>query len=172
MANAPGQYPNFHTFGCFCFAGCAAGAVIPVFAAPFELLKLKAQLAGKMARDSGKTDPSKIKTGTWGPALDMARERGILSLWKGFGYHLTRDTIGTAIYFSVYEAIKQTLANGRGNDPTDPRASMLAGALCGMASWIIVRNYLPLICRVYTDHHLDLPTRRRQDAISEAVPLR
>lgn len=138
MANARGQYPNLHTFSCFFFSGCAAGAIIPAFAAPFELLKLKAQLAGKMARDSGKTNPANVKTGTWGPALAMARERGVLSLWKGFGYHLARDTIGTAIYFSVYEAIKQTLANARGNDPTDRRASMFAGGLCGMASWVIV----------------------------------
>ncbi|KAL1296879.1 hypothetical protein AAFC00_004494 [Neodothiora populina] len=139
MANAPGQYPNIHTFGCFFFAGCAAGAVIPAFAAPFELLKLKSQLAGKMARDSNaKAGSAKFKTGTWGPALDMIRERGVFSLWKGFGYHLARDTLGTAIYFSVYEAIKQTLANARGNDPTDRRASMLAGGFCGMASWIII----------------------------------
>lgn len=111
-----------------------------------------------MIRDNpGRTSPTDMKTGTWRPAAQMIRERGLFSLWKGFWLHLgnfsftladteysltpssiARDTLGTAIYFSVYEAVKQTLANARGHDPTDRRASMFAGGLCGVVSWIFV----------------------------------
>lgn len=139
MANATGQYPNIHTISCFFVSGAAGGAVIPWVAAPFELVKLQSQLAGKMVRDNPvRTSTNKIKTGTWRPALQMIRERGFFSLWTGFWLHLARDTLGTAIYFSVYEAVKQTLANARGHDPTDMGASMFAGGLTGIVSWIII----------------------------------
>lgn len=124
-------------------------------------MKLQSQLAGKMIRDNPtRTTTKNFKTGTWGPAWQQICERGFFTLWKGVWFHLgnfllytltltdpeylltysstARDTLGTAIYFSVYEAVKQTLANARGHDPTDRRASMLAGGLCGIFSWIFV----------------------------------
>lgn len=65
-----------------------------LYKAPFELLKLKSQLAGKMARDgpsaaSIRTMPtSDIKTGTWGPAYQMYKDHGWTSLWRGGSLHL------------------------------------------------------------------------------------
>jgi solute carrier family 25 carnitine/acylcarnitine transporter 20/29 len=54
-------------------------------------------------------------------------------------HHAVRDTIGTAIYFGTYETVKQILSNGRGNGPAEPGAVALAGATCGIVSWVMVR---------------------------------
>jgi solute carrier family 25 carnitine/acylcarnitine transporter 20/29 len=52
--------------------------------------------------------------------------------------HAVRDTIGTAIYFGTYETVKQILSNARGNGPAEPAAVALAGATCGIVSWVMV----------------------------------
>jgi solute carrier family 25 carnitine/acylcarnitine transporter 20/29 len=52
--------------------------------------------------------------------------------------YTVRDTIGTAIYFGTYETVKQILSNGRGDGPAEPGAVALAGATCGIVSWVTV----------------------------------
>lgn len=50
-----------------------------------------------------------------------------------------RDTLGTAIYFMTYESSKQLLTSYRGDkSPTNPFAVVVAGGLCGVASWALI----------------------------------
>lgn len=68
----------------------------------------------------------------------------LCSAWK-INLELTlavRDTIGSTIYFITYESCKQLLANSRGNSPTSPLAVVVAGGLCGLVSWVCVREVL------------------------------
>ena len=52
---------------------------------------------------------------------------------------IVRDTIGTAIYFTTYESVKQLLVKFQGsNSPTSPSSVALAGGLCGLVSWACV----------------------------------
>lgn len=149
-ANRPGSFPSFGTITCFGFAGATAGAVITTLSCPFELTKLNAQLAGKMAREaaakSGKQHTGGhldlkslgISTNAWVVAKQLVRDRGLTGLYCGYQLHLLRDTIGTSIYFITYESCKQMLANARGHAPTSPYAVMVAGGLCGIVSWACV----------------------------------
>jgi hypothetical protein len=50
-----------------------------------------------------------------------------------------RDTLGTGIYFMTYESSKQLLtAFRRDKSPTNPLSVVLAGGLCGVASWALI----------------------------------
>jgi len=142
LANQKGQYPTLSTIACFSGAGACAGAVITFISCPFELIKLNAQLAGKMTREANPSDrPSPIndlRTGAFRTAQQLVRDRGIRGLYCGYRLHLVRDTIGTAIYFGTYETVKQILSNGRGDGPAEPGAVALAGATCGIVSWVTI----------------------------------
>lgn len=133
IANAAHRYPNMSTITCFGLAGATAGSIVTVLACPFELTKLHAQLAGKMAREQGKDKV--VRTDLWGTARRLIRDRGLPGLYCGYRLHLVRDTIGTSIYFMTYESSKQILGNARGNSPTSPLAVMAGGGICGIVSW-------------------------------------
>ncbi|KAF2155640.1 mitochondrial carrier [Myriangium duriaei CBS 260.36] len=134
IANADHRYPNMSTVTCFGLAGATAGSIVTVLACPFELTKLRAQLAGKMAREQGKSK-KEFRTDAWGTARQLIKDRGIAGLYCGYRLHLVRDTIGTSIYFMTYESAKQILGNARGASPTSPLAVMVGGGLCGIVSW-------------------------------------
>jgi solute carrier family 25 carnitine/acylcarnitine transporter 20/29 len=153
LANAPNSYPSLYTLGCFGSAGALSGAVITLISCPFELTKLNEQLAGKVLRDCEAAKEAAIKankppppppvgdlykTGSLHTARRLISERGISGLYSGYRLHLTRDTIGTAIYFMTYESAKQLLANARGREPTSPYAVVIAGGLCGIVSWACI----------------------------------
>lgn len=151
MANAPGSYPNLYTVACFAPAGAVSGAVVTFASCPFELVKLNEQLAGKLARDNAMQGDSAATTkrnAKTGGALrkmwSLCRNGGPSRLYAGFRLHLLRDLIGTSIYFTTYETVKQTMGNARGNSPTSPAAVILAGGSCGIMSWAVVCRHLVL----------------------------
>lgn len=59
-----------------------------------------------------------------------------------------RDTLGTSIYFMVYESGKQLGTTFAGDNPNSNKlAVVMAGGLCGLVSWA-------LICELSTiDYH-------------------
>lgn len=76
---------------------------------------------------------------SWQAGKTIARQHGILGLWRGFRLHLARDIIGGGVYFGVYESTKQSLGTIYGNEMRNtPWAIPLAGAVCGIASWVVV----------------------------------
>lgn len=131
---------------------------------PFELTKLSAQISVLMAKSntSSVDDPvrrSYQQKGTFRTAKNIVMHRGISGLYSGFNYHLrklschriwsakpnidialaVRDTIGTAIYFTVYESGKQLSVKFQGSSsPTSPLSVAMAGGLCGLVSWACV----------------------------------
>ncbi|KAH8811775.1 mitochondrial carrier domain-containing protein [Xylogone sp. PMI_703] len=152
--NTLGTYPNLATVACFGAAGATAGSFITVVACPFELTKLSAQVSVLMAERSGssiseppiKAGPAAEKLaasyqnkGTFETAKNIIKNRGLLGLYSGFQLHLLRDTLGTAIYFMTYESSKQLLTTYRGDQSrTNPLAVVIAGGLCGVASWALI----------------------------------
>ena len=59
---------------------------------PFELIKLNAQLAGKMKREANPSDRpqpiSDLRTGAFRTAQQLIRDRGIRGLYCGYRLHL------------------------------------------------------------------------------------
>jgi len=75
---------------------------------------------------------------TYAAAKTIIKQRGVLSLWSGFNLHLARDVIGGGVYFGVYESCKQALGSHYGDEMKNTRwAIPLAGAICGISSWIV-----------------------------------
>jgi len=147
--NTPGNYPTFSTVACFGAAGATAGSFITLVACPFELTKLSAQVSVLMAdgKSSSVSEPtgraetaaSYQNKGTFKTAKNIVRHRGFFGLYSGFNLHLLRDTLGTAIYFMTYESSKQLLTTYRGDkSTTNPFAVVVAGGLCGIASWALI----------------------------------
>ncbi|KAJ5038139.1 uncharacterized protein L3040_007008 [Drepanopeziza brunnea f. sp. 'multigermtubi'] len=147
--NTPGNYPNLVTLACFGAAGATAGSFITLVACPFELTKLSAQVSVLMAdrNASSVSEPStgrKVAAsyqnkGTFKTAQNIVKHRGFAGLYSGFNLHLLRDTLGTSIYFMTYESSKQLLTTYRkDNSTTNPFAVVVAGGLCGAASWAMI----------------------------------
>lgn len=90
-------------------------------------------------------DPSLRKQprlGTVEALKQIIRRHGIRGLYTGFHLHAMRDTIGTGIYFGVYETTKQLVAKYIGTEPSSPfGAPMVAGALSGTIPWICVSEF-------------------------------
>jgi len=71
----------------------------------------------------------------------IIERRGIFGLWTGFRLHLVRDVIGSGIYFGVYETTKQSLNSYYGAEKANtPGAIAIAGAICGIGAWVVVRS--------------------------------
>jgi solute carrier family 25 carnitine/acylcarnitine transporter 20/29 len=71
-------------------------------------------------------------------ALQVYREGGIKSLYKGTMFTLMRDVPGSIAWFGTYEVIKRALVDMQGiEDPSklSPLAVMTAGGFAGMACW-------------------------------------
>jgi hypothetical protein len=59
---------------------------------------------------------------------------------------IVRDTLGTAIYFAVYESGKQLVNTLGGDHPiANKLAVLMSGGLCGIVSWAMICK-LPNFC--------------------------
>jgi hypothetical protein len=148
--NTPGSYPNVQTVACFTLAGALSGAALTPFLTPFELVKNATQTSVLMSSTSnpittprgpniGSVAPAKVdsRVGPWKALRQIVATRGPLGLWTGWNLHLARDTVGSGIYFGVYEAVKQTMTSYRGEDrPNSFLAVAIAGTTCGVMSWV------------------------------------
>jgi solute carrier family 25 carnitine/acylcarnitine transporter 20/29 len=114
-----------------CLAGGFSALPTTVVMAPTErikcLLQVQSHAAGK-PQYSGMTDC----------AMQVYRQGGIPSLYKGTMLTLMRDIPGSIAWFGTYEVIKGALVDMQGiEDPSklSPLAVMTAGGFAGMACW-------------------------------------
>jgi hypothetical protein len=75
---------------------------------------------------------------------------GYRGLYTGVGLHAVRDTIGTGLYFGIYETAKQLISTFLGDNQSPFGAPMAAGALSGVIPWICVS----LLAYPCTSYHL------------------
>lgn len=104
-------------------AGCTAGAATTVLVTPIEVLKIRLQVQRGRAQ------------GPLALAASILQTEGLRGLFRGTGVTLLRDTPSTGLYYAVYEASRNA-AGGRGAG-TD-LATLLAGALAGVCSWLSI----------------------------------
>ncbi|KAI9468759.1 hypothetical protein LPJ78_003936 [Coemansia sp. RSA 989] len=148
-------------------SGWASGAVIAALCCPLELIKVQMQLASLVNKNTDSlVAASKTTTGQaatiGGNALvkptcqnkrlasphwarsnlsvfrEIVRQRGFLGMYYGLGLHMMRDASGTAIYFSSYETVKETLRRLTGSDKTGVMTHMFSGGICGVLSWLLI----------------------------------
>ncbi|EFJ53324.1 hypothetical protein VOLCADRAFT_79001 [Volvox carteri f. nagariensis] len=85
-------------------AGLTTGALGISVASPTDLVKVRMQAEGKLAAGTPKKYPSAFAA--YGI---IAREEGVLGLWKGLGPNIARNAIINAAELASYDQIKQTL---------------------------------------------------------------
>lgn len=85
-------------------AGLTTGAIGITVASPTDLVKVRMQSEGKLAPGVAKKYPSAMAA--YGI---IAREEGVLGLWKGLAPNVARNAIINAAELASYDQIKQTL---------------------------------------------------------------
>jgi hypothetical protein len=101
-----------------------------------------------MAAPDAARDPSlrrKPRLGTIQAIQQIIKRHGFRGLYTGFRLHAMRDTVGSALYFSVYETVKQVAAKELGSDKSPFGAPMIAGAICSTVPWFCVRRSPTLV---------------------------
>lgn len=111
----------------------------------------------------GQVSPEQAgRVGSLDAVKQIVRRRGLLGLYTGFQLHLARDTIGTGVFFGVYESTKMAITAYRGGEANSGAAISIAGALCGIMSWCLVSRELFFqtfrACSQLTKRYIDLPT--------------
>ncbi|KAK9448266.1 mitochondrial carrier domain-containing protein [Limtongia smithiae] len=109
-------------------AGFFSAIPMTLVAAPFERIKVLLQIQGQdgVVKYKGPLDV----------ALQLYREGGVRSLFRGSVATLGRDGPGSAIYFATYEYLKDLLTPA-GASMSLPAISF-AGGMSGVAMWVTI----------------------------------
>merc|ERR1712136_739643 len=103
--------------------GCAGGSQV-VFTNPLEIVKIRLQVAGKIASSA------KLS------AISVVKELGFFGLYKGAKACFLRDVPFSAIYFPAYAHSKAALSDENGYN--SPMSLLLAGAIAGVPAASLV----------------------------------
>ncbi|KAI0240130.1 mitochondrial aspartate-glutamate transporter agc1 [Massospora cicadina] len=103
-------------------AGGCAGASQVAFTDPLEIVKIRLQVQGELAK-VGPPRPS---------ALWVVRNLGLLGLYRGVGACLLRDVPFSAIYFTTYSHLKRDYFHESGTNKLCVVELLAAGAAAGM----------------------------------------
>ncbi|PRT54581.1 Calcium-binding mitochondrial carrier protein Aralar1 [Wickerhamiella sorbophila] len=104
-------------------AGGSAGACQVVFTNPLEIVKIRLQVQGEMARHEGVPKRS---------AVHIVRQLGLVGLYKGATACLLRDVPFSAIYFPTYAHLKKDYFNEGPGHPLKTWQLLVAGAVAGI----------------------------------------
>lgn len=108
------------------FAGGAAGGCQVVFTNPLEIVKIRLQVAGELAKSEG---ADRVARG----AMHHVRQLGLLGLYKGASACLLRDIPFSAIYFPAYAHLKKDVFHEGSRGKRLSFGEMLASAaIAGM----------------------------------------
>ncbi|KAK2829906.1 hypothetical protein FQN49_007140 [Arthroderma sp. PD_2] len=143
--NTPGSLPTFTGVSCFMLSGMVAGVCAAPIACPFELAKNVVQTSVLMASSQrGPTGQGLKYTSLQNvPRLSTAQaikqiisRHGFRGLYTGMGLHMARDTVGTGLYFAIYETSKQLISTYLGDHHSPFGPPLVAGALSGIIPWL------------------------------------
>lgn len=105
-------------------AGGCAGASQVVFTNPLEIVKIRLQVQGEVAKISGIQRPG---------AVAIVRSLGLVGLYKGASACLLRDIPFSMIYFTAYSHLKKDVfGEGKDGKKLGPLELLIAGAGAGM----------------------------------------
>lgn len=132
--------------------GAAAGA--GTSASAVAVAKVERHSHGSITQH-GVVPKEEAGNSSWKTTKAIVQKKGLVGLYKGASLHITRDMLGTGIYFSSYETIKrlmsETIEHVRPHHHTaatsgtttalkgpGPMVHFFAGGLCGVFSWLVV----------------------------------
>jgi len=105
-------------------AGGIAGGSQVIFTNPLEIVKIRLQVQGEVAKSSGQS-----RVG----AVSIVRQLGIFGLYKGAAACLLRDIPFSMIYFTVYAHLKKDVFHeGKEGKKLSPLELLSSGAIAGM----------------------------------------
>lgn len=131
-------------------AGGCAGASQVIATNPLEIVKIRLQIQGEIARETGAA-PKK--------ATAIIRELGFSGLYKGSSACFLRDIPFSAIYFPLYATLKERFRHPEEAE-TRPAYLLLAGTAAGVVAAGIVTPFDVIKTR------LQVETRKGQDTYS------
>ncbi|KAL9651209.1 hypothetical protein ABK040_008280 [Willaertia magna] len=105
-------------------AGCGAGASQVVFTNPIEIVKIRLQIQGELARTEGIAPKG---------AIQICKELGFAGLYKGASACFARDIPFSGIYFPTYAALKEYFRR-EGEKETSGARLFIAGSIAGAIS--------------------------------------
>ncbi|KDB37368.1 hypothetical protein H112_01278, partial [Trichophyton rubrum D6] len=143
--NTPGSLPTFTGVSCFMASGMLAGLCAAPIACPFELAKNVVQTSVLMASSQRGPTGKGLKytslqnvprLSTIQAIKQIISRHGFSGLYTGMGLHVARDTVGTGLYFAVYETSKQLTSKYLGDNHSPFGPQLVGGALCGTLPWL------------------------------------
>ncbi|KAM5493004.1 hypothetical protein MaudMau93_001098 [Microsporum audouinii] len=143
--NTPGSLPTFTGVSCFMISGMVAGVCAAPIACPFELAKNVVQTSVLMASSQRGPTGRGLKytslqnvprLSTTQAIKQIISRHGFRGLYTGMGLHMARDTVGTGLYFAIYETSKQLTSTYLGDNHSPFGPQLVGGALCGTLPWL------------------------------------
>ncbi|XP_066566127.1 mitochondrial carnitine/acylcarnitine carrier protein [Amia ocellicauda] len=122
--DSPLTYPQIYA------AGMLSGICTTVIVAPGERIKclLQVQSTSGLRKYSGPVDC----------AVQLYKQQGIRSVYKGTVLTLMRDVPSTGVYFMSYELLKNTLTpTGQSVDELSIPRILFAGGMAGICNWAV-----------------------------------
>ncbi|KAJ3058658.1 mitochondrial aspartate-glutamate transporter agc1, partial [Rhizoclosmatium hyalinum] len=111
-------------------AGCMAGGSQVIFTNPLEIVKIRLQVQGEVARKTGA--PKK-------GAVQIIRGLGLFGLYKGVAACLLRDVPFSGIYFPVYAHLKKDVFHeGKDGKKLAIGELLVSGAIAGIPAAYLV----------------------------------
>ncbi|XP_023693309.2 mitochondrial carnitine/acylcarnitine carrier protein isoform X1 [Paramormyrops kingsleyae] len=111
-------------------AGMLAGTFTTVIVAPGERIKCLLQVQSSAGK--------RKYTGPVDCVIQLFKERGIRSIYKGTMLTLIRDVPSTGLYFLTYEYLKKFLTpEGRSVNELSTPQILLAGGVAGIFNWLV-----------------------------------
>lgn len=122
-------------------AGAFSGIFTTIIMAPGERIKCLLQI---------QNDDKTVKyKGTLDCAIQLYKEGGVRSIYKGTGATLLRDIPAAGLYFATYEIVKDYCTNF-GQKPNTIYTTVFAGGSAGVTHWLIGMPFDVLKSRLQT----------------------
>ncbi|BGP37970.1 hypothetical protein JCM10449v2_001897 [Rhodotorula kratochvilovae] len=117
--------------------GAASGLLLSVGTSAFEYTKIKLQLEYLIAMKKG---VPYVPRGTIQGFMDLYRQGGFLGLYTGFRLHALRDTLGTGMYFGMYDSAQNFIQSRRDTFENVPTTltTFVCGSAAGVSSWAVI----------------------------------
>lgn len=122
-------------------SGTMAGAMVSLYACPFEFTKIFSQIS-RIIGNKQKVQ-AQVPKNIFQVFREIVKYEGFRGLYSGYGFHLLRDSVSNGLFFAVYETAKISIRSLSAKDGENGVASnqlsiVLAGGAAGMFSWLTV----------------------------------
>jgi len=121
-------------------AGSAGGLLQCVILVPSEVIKCTMQ-AGSLPHSTHLAGASNAFTPTIDTIKYIYRTEGLAGMYKGLGVTALREIPAIGIYFFTYKNLRKqfhAMQGGTAQTPVSTPATLVAGALAGAASWLLL----------------------------------